>query len=103
MNWSALPWNNIYLRVLKIQEQILQATRAYDKLLIQQLQKYLINSTEAYLISIESICQNINKIYLNARKTNNKQLIIQNKHKIIISKLILSNKVYKENNLYLIL
>lgn len=54
-SWNNLPWQKIYFKILILQKKIFQATKQYNFKKVYKIQKYLLNSNEAKLFSVESV------------------------------------------------
>lgn len=63
-NWKNLPWKKIVLRIIMIQEQIYYASKTYNLIYMRKLQKYLINSNEAKIVSTYKVLEEIYEYYL---------------------------------------
>jgi RNA-directed DNA polymerase len=55
--WSALPWKKIELSVFKLQKRIYQASHRGDVKTVRKLQRLLINSRSAKLLSVRRVTQ----------------------------------------------
>jgi RNA-directed DNA polymerase len=55
--WSALPWKKIELSVFKLQKRIYQASCRGDVKTVRKLQRLLINSRSAKLLSVRRVTQ----------------------------------------------
>ncbi len=99
MLWTNFSWDKIYTRILLIQKKIFKATKEYNKNKIYKLQKYLLNSNEVKLLSIDHIVKSIEAYY-----GNNKNItIINNQQKLYLVKLLFYPYLYSSSNLYFII
>nr|QCI07799.1 hypothetical protein [Pleonosporium borreri] len=98
MLWTNFPWNKIHTRILLIQKKIFQATKEYNKNKIYKLQKYLLNSNEVKLLSIDHIVKTIESYY-----SDNNITLINNQQKYLLYKLLFDAHLYSSNNLYFII
>lgn len=94
-DWTNLPWQKIYNKVIIIQKKIHKVTKKYhihDKI---KLQKYLINSIEGKIFSIENIINEL-CLYYNDRTTPYK---LTSKDKFYILQLLFNKTI---NNKYIL-
>nr|QCI08487.1 hypothetical protein [Spermothamnion repens] len=99
-SWNNLPWKKIHLRLIIIQKKIYQAAKRYKKYELYKLQKYLLNSNELKVISIDYITKAIEKYY----KCHSKKMLNMNcNQKNIILQLLYYPFININHHLYFIL
>nr|QCI08675.1 hypothetical protein [Sphondylothamnion multifidum] len=102
--WNELPWHNIYLRLSTIQKKIFQATKKYKKNYIYRLQRYLLNSNEIKLISINYVTEAIKKCFSFSNSLiNSRHIYIDDKQRNILLSLLFTHNIQNFDNLYFIL
>nr|QCI04590.1 hypothetical protein [Apoglossum ruscifolium] len=82
-SWHLLPWSKIYARIIILQKKIYKATKEYKFKSVYKLQKYLLNSNEAKIISIKYI---LSELYIYNKYKKKIKYILSDKDKFTILK-----------------
>lgn len=99
-SWKNLPWKKILFRILIIQKKIFQATKQYNLKKIYILQKYLLNSNEVKILSIENI---LNHSYFYCNIYGKKKYNITDEVKFNIFKYLFNIQTIKKTKFYLMI
>nr|ARW60183.1 hypothetical protein [Laurencieae sp.] len=90
----------MHLRVLMIQKQIYLATKRHKLYYVYQLQKYLINSNEAKIVSVKNI---INDTIIHYNGSKSSEFVVDNSEEYVITKVLLKKYLSVNKNLDLVI
>nr|YP_009295343.1 hypothetical protein BI108_pgp052 [Dasya binghamiae]AOH77355.1 hypothetical protein [Dasya binghamiae] len=96
--WKYLPWKTIYTRIIIIQKKIYKAAKKHNWKYVLKLQKYLINSNEAKITSVQNI---IDELYIYNKNKKKIKFNIQDNDKFIIFKSLYN--FHKEHYFHIII
>nr|YP_009774104.1 conserved hypothetical plastid protein [Caulacanthus okamurae]QIZ74721.1 conserved hypothetical plastid protein [Caulacanthus okamurae] len=86
--WKSLPWKKINQRIFTLQEKIYKFSKQCDRKNIRIIQDYILNSSDAKLLAIQEICNNLNNYYEYNKK---RQYKIEDVNKWHIYRYLFSN------------
>nr|YP_010156054.1 group II intron reverse transcriptase maturase protein [Cumathamnion serrulatum]QQY85271.1 group II intron reverse transcriptase maturase protein [Cumathamnion serrulatum] len=92
-NWNSLPWKKINTRIIIIQHKIYKAAKQYNLKHLYQLQKYLLNSTEAKINAIQYVTD---KLYLYNKQKKIIRYTIYDSSKFCIFKNLYKYNLYND-------